>query len=93
MTYTVNPDFSVSDVKILDDEGNVRFNLDDMDDEDTFTCVYDSFLASGPNLLGCLKVDDYEDFNITRAKAMEEYLTSGAKIPDFMSDRINILKG
>jgi len=89
MNYTVNPDFSVSDVKILDDEGNVRFYLDDMDDDATFTCVYDSFLASGPNLLGCLKSDDFVDYNITRAEAMEEYLTSGAKIPDFMTDRIN----
>lgn len=91
MSYTVNPDFSISDVKILDDDGNVRFNLDDMEDDDTFTCVYDSFLASGPNLLGCLKSDDAEDFNITRAEAMEEYLTSGAPIPDFCSDRIRII--
>ena len=92
MSYTVNPDFSVSDVKILDDEGNVRFNLDDMEDDDTFTCVYDSFLASGPNLLGCLKSDDAEDFNITRAQAMEEYLTSGAQIPDFATDRIRFIR-
>lgn len=91
MTYTVNPDFSVCDVKILDDDGNVRYNLDDMEDDDTFTCVYDSFLASGPNLLGCLKSDDVENFNITRAQAMEEYLTSGARIPDYQSDRIHIV--
>lgn len=92
MTYTVKPDSTISDVKILDDEGNVRFNLDDMDDDATFTCVYDSFLASGPNLLGCLKSDNAEDFNITRAEAMEEYLTSGAKIPDFATDRIYICR-
>lgn len=88
LTYTVNPDSSVSDVKILDDDGNVRFNLDDMEDDDTFTCVYDSFLASGPNLLGCLKAENAEDFNITRAEAMEEYLKSGAEIPDYITDRI-----
>lgn len=90
MTYKVNPDLSISDVKILDDNGNVRFNLDEMDDEDTFTCVYDSFLASGPNLLGCLKSDNIEDYKITRAQAMEEYLRSGTQIPDFASDRIYI---
>lgn len=90
MTYKVNPDFTVTDVKILDDEGNVRFNLDEMDDEDKFICVYDSFLASGPNLLGCLKSEVLEDYNVTRADALEEYFCSGADIPDYLSDRITI---
>lgn len=92
LTYTVNPDLSVSDVKILDDDGNVRFDLDEMDDDETFTCVYDSFLASGPNLLGCLKSEDYEDYQVTRAQALTEYLSSGIEIPDYSPVRINILK-
>ncbi len=88
MTYRINPDYSISDVKILDDEGNVRFNLDEMDDDDTFICVYDSFLVSGPNLLGCLKAEPLEDYNVTRAQALEEFLQSGDDILDFMQDRI-----
>lgn len=88
MTYRINPDYSISDVKILDDEGNVRFNLDEMDDDDTFICVYDSFLVSGPNLLGCLKAEPLEDYNVTRAQALEEFLQSGDDILDFMEDRI-----
>lgn len=90
MTYKVNPDYSISDVKILDDEGNVRFNLDEMDDDDTFTCVYDSFLASGPNLLGCLKAEEFEDYQVTRAQALTEYLQSGADIPDHSTGRIRL---
>ncbi|MCM1010620.1 MAG: 5'-nucleotidase C-terminal domain-containing protein [Fusobacterium sp.] len=89
MTYQINPDYSISDVKILDDEGNVRYNLDEMDDDDTFTCVYDSFLMSGPNLLGCLKAEPLEDYNVTRAQALEEYLHSG-DVADYMTDRIII---
>ena len=87
LTYTVNPDSSISDVKILDDEGNVRFNLEEMNDDDKFTCVYDSFLVSGPNLLGCLKSDVVEDFGVTRYQAMKEYLSNG-NIADYSTDRI-----
>lgn len=88
LTYTINGDYSISDVKILDDEGNVRYNLDEMDDDDTFICVYDSFLISGPNLLGCLKSEPLEDYNVTRAQALEEYLQSGEQVADYMTDRI-----
>ena len=90
MTYTVNPDFSVSDVKILDDDGNVRFNLDFVEDDDKFVCVYDSFLASGPNLLGCLKADPTEEFDVTRAEALVEYLSDVRPKPTYLSGRINI---
>lgn len=90
LTYTVNPDYSISDVKILDDDGNVRYNLDEMADDDTFICVYDSFLSSGPNLLGCLKAEPLEDYEVTRAQALEEYLQSGEQVADYMTDRIII---
>ena len=90
MTYTVNPDFSVSDVKILDDDGYVKFNLDFAEDDDKFVCVYDSFLASGPNLLSCLQAEPIEEFEVTRAEALVEYLSDVRPKPAYLDGRINM---
>jgi len=90
MSYRVNPDFSVSDVKILDDNGNVRYNLDYVEDDDKFTCVYDSFLASGPNLLTCLEAEPIEEFDVTRAEALEDYLAGNVKQTNTLYNRISL---
>lgn len=88
MTYKVNPDYSISDVKILDDNGDVKYNLDEMDDNDKFTCVYDSFLISGPNAMKSLKSKPVEEYGVTRVVAFEEYLSSGVELQDYLCDRI-----
>ena len=88
LTYKVNPDYSVSRVKILDDAGKVRYDLDRMDDDETFTCVMDSFLISGPNLLKCLKTEAIEDYGVTRAEALEQYLSSGEQKDVVLTNRI-----
>lgn len=90
MTYKVNPDFTVSDVKILDDDGNVKYNLDYAEDDDKFMCVYDSFLASGPNLLSCLKAEPIEEFDTTRADALVEYLSDARPKLAYLDGRIDI---
>ncbi len=92
LSYKVNPDYSVSQVKILDDAGRVRYDLDKMDDDDKFTCVTDSFLISGPNLLKCLKTEAIEDYGVTRAEALEEFLSSREPKNALLSDRINMPK-
>lgn len=94
MEYTVNKDLSVSDVHILDDDGNVKYNLDDFDDDEKFTAVYDVFLATGPVGLDELKKDytdsqEVENFDASRQVALTEYLKESDKIKEYHNERIH----
>lgn len=91
LNYKVCADGSVSDVCITDDAGQVRFNLDEMNDDDTFTCVYDSYLVKGPGLLGCLKAEPLENLNVGRKEAMMEYLKTPHDLSDVVAcERISL---
>ncbi|MCM1265146.1 MAG: 5'-nucleotidase C-terminal domain-containing protein [Candidatus Gastranaerophilales bacterium] len=94
MEYTVNPDLTVSDVHILDDKGNIKYNLDDYEDDKTFTAVYDLFLATGPVGLTELKKDcndknSVENFDASRQDALTEYLQENSKIKEYHKERIH----
>lgn len=94
LEYTINPDYTVSDVHILNDDGSVKYDLDDFDDETTFIMAYDSYLASGLAGLIDIKKDIHNDknieiFNCTRQQALFEYLTTSDKITDYTQIRIH----
>ncbi len=92
MEYTINPDLTVSDVHILNEDGSVKYNLDDFGDEDLFTGVYDTYLATGCDGLVDLMTDCtssfVEVFDATREKALFEYLTQNDKPVDYTNVRI-----
>ena len=82
MTYEINPDNTVSNVLIYDEEGLVKYDLDELDDDFEFSVVYDDFLATGVVGLVDLKKDVENDetieiFDVTRQQALKEYLISG----------------
>ncbi len=94
MEYTINPDLSISDVHILNEDGSIKYDLDDFNDEDKFICVYDIFLATGAAGLSSLKKEEdcpnIEYFNVSRQEAMFEYLSKADKLKDWTSVRIKM---
>ena len=93
MTYSVNPDLTVSDVKIVNPDGSVKYSLDDLKDEDTITCVYDSFLATGVAGLSELfkdvnstEVEHFEE--VSRQVALKSYLTNNTNLYPYQNSRI-----
>lgn len=97
LEYTVNPDLSVSDVHILNDDGSIKYNLDDFDDDDKFCAVYDDFLMTGVAGLKDLKKDyienpelkdEIEFFYTSRQQALEAYLNENEEIKEYESLRI-----
>jgi len=92
MTYSINPDYTVSDVIVYNDDGSVKYNLDELDDDFKFSVVYDDFLATGVVGLVDLKKDVENDksieiFNVTRQQALKEYLING-EIKEYKTPRI-----
>lgn len=93
MEYTIHPDLTVSDVHILNEDGSIKYNLDDYNDEDLFTGVYDTFLATGCDGLDdlvkdCENDNSVEVFDATRERALLEYLTQNDKLMDYTQIRI-----
>lgn len=94
MTYTINSDNTVSDVVIYDEDGSIKYLLDELDDDFEFSVVYDDFLATGVVGLTDLKKDTENDksieiFDTTRQKVLKEYLLSN-EIKECRAKRINI---
>lgn len=95
MTYTINPDNTVSDVVVYNEDGSVKYILDELDDDFEFSVVYDDFLATGVVGLVDLKKDTENDktiesFDGTRQEVLKEYLLSN-KIKECRIPRINII--
>lgn len=95
MTYTINPDATVSDVKVLNDDGSVKYELDKLDDDFELTVVYDDFLATGVAGLSELVKDvemdrNIEIYDVTRQGALKDYLIN-ATIRDCKTPRITNL--
>ncbi|MBR2430063.1 bifunctional metallophosphatase/5'-nucleotidase [bacterium] len=95
MEYTINPDLTVSNVHILNDDGTIKYNLDNYDDDKKFSAVYDTFLATGvAGLKALIKVcennPDVELFHVPRQDALIEYLSKAKKLMDYK--RVRILK-
>ena len=93
MEYTINPDLTVSNVHILNEDGTVKYNLDNYDDDKKFTAVYDTFLATGvAGLTALTKVcennPDVEHFGIPRQNALIEYLSKSKNLMDYKKVRI-----
>ena len=93
LEYTIEKDLSVSNIHILNQDGTIKYNLDDFDENDTFTCVYDVFLATGVAGLSALKKEQNDNtieyFNISRQDVLIDYL-SKAEIFDYKNTRIHI---
>ena len=80
-------------VLVYDDEGNIKYRLDELDDDFEFSVVYDDFLATGVAGLVDLKKDvendkNIEIFDVTRQQALKEYLING-EIKEYKTPRIN----
>lgn len=92
MTYTINPDLSITNVKVLNEDGSVKYDVDKLDDNFKFCVVYDDFLATGVAGLTDLIKDVENDksieiYDTTRQNALKEYLING-KIKDCKTLRI-----
>ena len=93
MEYTIHPDLTVSDVHIMNEDGSIKYNLDDYNDDDMFTGVYDTFLATGCDGLkdlakDCKNDSSVEIFDATREKALSEYVTQNNKLINYKNARI-----
>ncbi len=93
LRYNVDKDFNVSNVRIVDQNGKIRLRLDNVPDTKEFTCVYDTFLASGPEGLDSLKKDiesaSVETFpEATRQKALYDYFKENKELYDYTMKRI-----
>ena len=93
MTYTINPDNSVSNVIIYNEDGSIKYNVDELENDFEFTMVYDDYLATGCAGLTDLKKDVENDpfveiFDTTRQEVLKEYLING-EIKEFKTERIN----
>lgn len=93
MEYTINPDLTVSNVHILNNDGTIKYYLDNCDDTKSFTAVYDTFLATG--ILGltalaknCENNPNVEIFGEPRQKVLKEYLSKVDKLMDYKKIRI-----
>ena len=95
MTYTINPDLSISNVKILNEDGSIKYDVDKLSDDFEFCVVYDDFLATGvaglSELIKDVENDDsIEIYDTTRQNALKEYLING-KIKECKTPRISNL--
>ena len=93
MEYTINPDLTVSNVHILNDDGTIKYNLDNYDDDKKFSAVYDTFLATGvAGLTALTKIcennPEVEMFGIPRQNALKEYLSKAKNLMDYKKVRI-----
>lgn len=93
MEYTINPDLSVGNVHILNEDGTIKYDLDDFDDDKKFSVVYDTFMATGVIGLTALTKDcennpDVELFGISREDALKEYLSKVKNLMDYKKVRI-----
>lgn len=96
MEYTVKPDLTVSDVHILNQDGSIKYKLNDFSNDHKFTVAYDVFLATGVAGLVDIKKDiqndkDIEFFEVSRQDALLEYLTKCPNIYDYEKERIHKL--
>lgn len=94
MEYDVDKDLNVCNVHILNDDGSIKYNLDDFPNDKEFTAVYDIFLATGVAGLKDLKKDlendqNIEFFDAARQDALYEYLSECTEIKDYSRVRIN----
>lgn len=94
MEYTINDDLTVSDVHILDEDGGIKYNLDDFNDDDKFCAVYDIFLATGPVgltelLKDCENEQEVEKFDASRQTALTEYFKNSSNIKDYKGVRVH----
>ena len=95
MSYKINPNMSISDVIIYNEDGSVKYNLDELDDNFELTMVYDDFLASGVEGLKHIKRDVKNEeivtrYKCTRQQALTKYIKK-AKVKDFKTPRIENL--
>ena len=93
LRYNVDKDFNVSDVRIVDKKGKIKCRLDNIPETREFNCVYDTFLATGPEGLESLKKDlskdDVETFpEATRQKALYDYFKENKTQYDYTMKRI-----
>ena len=93
MEYTINPDLTVSNVHILNDDGTIKYNLDNYDDDKKFSAVYDTFLATGiAGLTALTKIcknnPDVELFGVPRQIALKEYLSKAKNLLNYKKIRI-----
>ena len=78
---------------ILNDDGTIKYNLDNYDDDKKFSAVYDTFLATGvAGLTALTKIcennPDVEMFGIPRQNALKEYLSKAKNLMDYKKVRI-----
>ncbi len=97
LEYTVKPDLTVESVHILNPDGSIKINLDNCDNSEEFSVVYDVFLATGVAGLKDLKKDLENDSNIeffdaSRQDALYKYLTKCPQIQDYKTERIHKIK-
>lgn len=93
LRYNIDKDYNVSNVKIVNPDGSVKYDLNFEDDNKEFTCVYDTFLATGPEDLISLKKDiengGAEVFaEATRQLALCEYFKENENILNYGKPRI-----
>ena len=77
----------------MNEDGSIKYNLDDYNDDDMFTGVYDTFLATGCDGLkdlakDCKNDSSVEIFDATREKALSEYVTQNNKLINYKNARI-----
>ena len=80
-------------VHILNEDGTIKYDLDDFDDDKKFSVVYDTFMATGVIGLTALTKDcennpDVELFGISREDALKEYLSKVKNLMDYKKVRI-----
>jgi len=92
LSYSIDKNGKVYNVNIVDEEGNIKFALDNLADDDEITCVTDEFLLSGAEGLCWLKRDlnDFgvEKLNISRKDVLIKYLSENKNIWDYKNKRI-----
>ena len=95
LEYDVNPDLSVDNIKLLNDDGSVKCRLDECSDDKEFTVVIDKFLATGTLGLVHLKKDCVNDSNVecfqaSRQDALLDYLKQEDVLKDYKAERIHL---
>lgn len=79
MCYTINNDYKVQDVYLLNEDGSLGECLDDAPEDEEFVVAYDTFLQTGALGLESLKKaqdDDVIYYPESRQDALIEYLES-----------------
>lgn len=97
MEYTINPDLSISNINILNNDGSIKYKLDEFPEDAEFTIAYDIFLATGVAGLKDLKRDIENDKNIeifsaSRQDALFQYLTDCPELYNYEKTRIHLTK-